>query len=47
VCYICCPDSSVKVKKGRVEEINLEYCKGCGICAFMCPTKSIHMEQEG
>jgi pyruvate ferredoxin oxidoreductase delta subunit len=25
---------------------NLEYCKGCGICANECPTDSIVMENE-
>jgi pyruvate ferredoxin oxidoreductase delta subunit len=27
-------------------EIDLEYCKGCGICAEECPTKAITMEDE-
>ena len=27
-------------------EIDLEFCKGCGICAFICPRKAIRMERE-
>jgi pyruvate ferredoxin oxidoreductase delta subunit len=25
----------------------LRYCKGCGICAEICPTKAITMVEEG
>jgi pyruvate ferredoxin oxidoreductase delta subunit len=27
-------------------EVDLEYCKGCGICANECPKKAIKMERE-
>jgi Pyruvate/2-oxoacid:ferredoxin oxidoreductase delta subunit len=27
-------------------EADLEYCKGCGICAEECPTKAIEMITE-
>jgi len=27
-------------------ETNLDYCKGCGICAHECPTKCISMIRE-
>jgi pyruvate ferredoxin oxidoreductase delta subunit len=30
---------------GRIE-IDLAYCKGCGICAFVCPKGVIRMERE-
>jgi len=26
--------------------IDYEYCKGCGICAQVCPTKAISMVEE-
>ena len=46
-CYLCwlyCPDGTVK---RRIPiEIDLTYCKGCGVCAEVCPTKAIHMEVE-
>ena len=46
-CYLCwlyCPDGTVK---RRIPiEIDLTYCKGCGVCAEVCPTKAIRMEAE-
>ena len=46
-CYLCwlyCPDGTVK---RRIPiEIDLTYCKGCGVCAQVCPTKAIRMEGE-
>ena len=46
-CYLCwlyCPDGTVK--RGIPIEIDLQYCKGCGVCAQVCPTKAIRMEVE-
>ena len=46
-CYLCwlyCPDGTVK--RGIPLEIDLQYCKGCGVCAQVCPTKAIRMEVE-
>jgi len=38
-CWMYCPDSAIKVEDRKVVEIDLEHCKGCGICATECPTK--------
>ena len=38
-CWIFCPDSAIKVKDGKLVEINLKHCKGCGLCAKQCPKK--------
>jgi pyruvate ferredoxin oxidoreductase delta subunit len=38
-CWIFCPDSAILVKDGKVVEINLDHCKGCGICAHECPPR--------
>lgn len=46
-CYLCwlyCPEGTVK--RGIPVEIDLTYCKGCGICAAECPSKAIRMEAE-
>ena len=46
-CYLCwlyCPDGTVK--RAIPVEIDLSYCKGCGICAQVCPTKAIRMVVE-
>jgi 2-oxoacid:acceptor oxidoreductase delta subunit (pyruvate/2-ketoisovalerate family) len=47
-CWIYCPDSAIQVKDGKVVGIDLDHCKGCGICAAVCPpkVKAIQMLQE-
>ena len=45
-CFGVCPDNAViKLENGKYE-INLDYCKGCGICANECPCGAIEMELE-
>ncbi|MEI6216485.1 MAG: NAD(P)-binding protein [Actinomycetes bacterium] len=45
-CFGVCPDNAViKLENGKYE-INLDYCKGCGICANECPCGAIDMEVE-
>ena len=48
ICWIFCPDTSIMVKDGKVTGIDLEHCKGCGICARECPLKdkAITMQLE-
>ncbi|RIQ18243.1 4Fe-4S dicluster domain-containing protein [Jiangella rhizosphaerae] len=46
-CYSVCPDNAViKLGPGRRYEIDLEYCKGCGLCAAECPAGAIAMIPE-
>jgi 2-oxoacid:acceptor oxidoreductase delta subunit (pyruvate/2-ketoisovalerate family) len=45
-CFGVCPDNAVmKIENGKYE-INLDYCKGCGICASECPCGAIDMVPE-
>jgi NADPH-dependent glutamate synthase beta subunit-like oxidoreductase len=47
-CYGVCPDNAV-VKLDDPDEpyaIDLDYCKGCGICAAECPCGAIEMVPE-
>ncbi|MCM8757278.1 MAG: 4Fe-4S binding protein [Candidatus Omnitrophica bacterium] len=46
LCWIACPDSAIKVKDGRFQTIDYDYCKGCGICSHECPKKAIEMVPE-
>ncbi len=46
ICWVLCPDSSVVVKEGKMVGFDLDYCKGCGICAFECPRQAIEMVLE-
>lgn len=46
-CYLCsdfCPEAVIP--RDTPITIDLEYCKGCGICAEECPTGAIVMAPE-
>jgi NADPH-dependent glutamate synthase beta subunit-like oxidoreductase len=46
-CYGVCPDNAVlKVDVADGYAIDLDYCKGCGICAAECPCGAIEMVPE-
>lgn len=45
-CWIYCPDISIKVKDEKMDGFDYDHCKGCGICASICPVKCIKMVQE-
>jgi NADPH-dependent glutamate synthase beta subunit-like oxidoreductase len=46
-CYGVCPDNAViKLGAGKGFAINLDYCKGCGVCAAECPCGAIDMVPE-
>jgi pyruvate ferredoxin oxidoreductase gamma subunit len=38
-CWISCPDSAIRLENGHVVGFDLDFCKGCGICAEVCPKK--------
>ncbi|MBE9530774.1 MAG: 4Fe-4S binding protein, partial [Proteobacteria bacterium] len=46
-CYMYCPDNAVKISPstGRYE-FDLDFCKGCGLCAKECPCHYIQMTLE-
>jgi len=44
-CVIYCPDFCIFEKNGKIER-DLDYCKGCGLCAKLCPVKAINMERK-
>lgn len=39
VCWINCPDTSILVAEQKMTGIDYYHCKGCGICASVCPPK--------
>jgi 2-oxoacid:acceptor oxidoreductase delta subunit (pyruvate/2-ketoisovalerate family) len=46
-CYSVCPDNAiVKLGPGQGFRIDLDYCKGCGLCAQECPCGAIDMVTE-
>ena len=44
LCWVYCPDACITKSVGPV--IDLTYCKGCGICAEVCPANAIEMQPE-
>jgi 2-oxoacid:acceptor oxidoreductase delta subunit (pyruvate/2-ketoisovalerate family) len=46
-CFGVCPDNAViKLGPGNRYEIDLDFCKGCGLCAAECPVGAIDMVPE-
>ncbi|MDK1031294.1 MAG: 4Fe-4S dicluster domain-containing protein [Planctomycetia bacterium] len=48
-CEFCCPEGWVHGEaKKKMFDADLDYCKGCGMCAFECPAdpKAIEMQLE-
>jgi pyruvate ferredoxin oxidoreductase delta subunit len=41
-CWLFCPDSSILVDRDTEEMVgfDLDHCKGCGICAAVCPVNA-------
>ncbi len=44
-CYNFCPDLAV-IKSADGYQVNLDYCKGCGICATECPGGALRMREK-
>ena len=47
-CWIYCPDVSIISKDKKMIGIDMDHCKGCGVCVEVCPTnpKSLLMFPE-
>ncbi len=46
-CYGVCPDNAViKLGPGQRYAVDLDFCKGCGLCAKECPCGAIDMVAE-
>jgi len=44
LCWLYCPEAVIS--KSVPVQIDLEYCKGCGICSSVCPAQAITMVNE-
>ncbi|PKN76581.1 MAG: pyruvate ferredoxin oxidoreductase [Deltaproteobacteria bacterium HGW-Deltaproteobacteria-10] len=47
ICYVFCPEGCVAQSEDGFFKANLDYCKGCGICAHECWSRAIAMVEEG
>ncbi len=45
-CRIFCPEQTILVDEGGRRSVDLDYCKGCGICTVECPRCAMDMEEE-
>jgi 2-oxoacid:acceptor oxidoreductase delta subunit (pyruvate/2-ketoisovalerate family) len=45
-CHFFCPEGAIHVRDDGYTEVDLRYCKGCGICADECPVKCIAMVRK-
>jgi 2-oxoacid:acceptor oxidoreductase delta subunit (pyruvate/2-ketoisovalerate family) len=46
LCWLYCPDSAVVLDGTTFTGFHYRYCKGCEICAEMCPVDAITMVPE-
>ena len=46
LCWIFCPEGCIERNSNDDVEVNLDFCKGCGICAQECRLKAITMQRE-
>ncbi len=44
-CWVACPGFCIQEQESTLQ-INLRFCKGCGLCARECGFGAIHMERE-
>jgi pyruvate ferredoxin oxidoreductase delta subunit len=47
-CWIYCPDVSIISRDKKMVGVDMDHCKGCGVCVEVCPTnpKSLLMFSE-
>jgi 2-oxoacid:acceptor oxidoreductase delta subunit (pyruvate/2-ketoisovalerate family) len=45
-CWLYCPDVAIIVKDGKMVGVDYGHCKGCAVCAEVCPPKCITMHPE-
>jgi pyruvate ferredoxin oxidoreductase delta subunit len=45
-CVRACPEGAITARDGKKLGTDYQFCKGCGICAAVCPVKGLAMEEE-
>ena len=46
LCWLYCPDAAIRVEGGSFAGFDYDVCKGCEICAEICPAGAIEMVPE-
>jgi len=47
MCISVCPEGCISGTEKNKLEVDFDFCKGCGMCAMICPKKDIEMVKEG
>jgi 2-oxoacid:acceptor oxidoreductase delta subunit (pyruvate/2-ketoisovalerate family) len=47
LCWLYCPDSAVLLDGTTFVGFDERYCKGCEICAEICPVNAVAMVRDG
>ncbi len=45
-CWLLCPDAAIYAEDEQMAGYDYVHCKGCGICAKICPVDAIEMILE-
>lgn len=46
LCVPYCPEDCILHKDSILEGMDLDFCKGCGVCAKVCPFHAIEMKSK-
>ncbi|MCE4607770.1 MAG: 4Fe-4S binding protein [Caldisphaeraceae archaeon] len=46
LCWLYCPEDTILRREDDMVFVDYDYCKGCGICASVCPVGAITMVPE-
>ncbi len=46
MCWVVCPDSSIKVADEAMTGIDYDHCKGCGVCVHECRFGALEFIRE-
>ncbi|WP_258360752.1 4Fe-4S binding protein [Moorella sulfitireducens] len=46
ICWLFCPEGCF-TRGERVVSLDLDFCKGCGICVAECPREALALVEEG
>jgi 2-oxoacid:acceptor oxidoreductase delta subunit (pyruvate/2-ketoisovalerate family) len=43
LCWVYCPDAAIVLDGEAIDYVDLDFCKGCELCATVCPVGAIEM----
>jgi len=46
MCALACPEGCIEEVDKKIYDIDPSFCKGCSLCAVVCPKKDIEIIKE-